>query len=134
MEQTAYEDLVVRLVKMLDIGWASMSYFLLAVLMIAILNRISRNSESVLYEQKSTPRLVFEVILKVWLIGVLAYIARNVFELVPWPFEGLYGYKHLKVKEVTNSAIFVAFMVTFDSQLQNKVGELKRRFVPTIKN
>lgn len=46
---------------------------------------------------------------------------------IPFPLEGIYGYKHLKTSEVTNSAVFAAFAVTFDTRLQAKVKTLKEK-------
>lgn len=121
------KEIVVRSIKMLDIGWAATVYFAAAIFFVKLLNWrvVPRDFDE--DKKKSTAQLCAEVILKVWFIGVLAYITRNLFELVPWPFQGVYGYEHLKVKEVTNSAVFVAFMVVFDASLQNKVKILKER-------
>ena len=47
--------------------------------------------------------------------------------MVPFPLEGVYGFEHLKVKEVLQSSLFVSFMVIFDSHLQSRVGILKKR-------
>ena len=118
---------VLRSIKILDIGWAATVYFVGALLCVKILNINTRPSDYDMDNQKSTTRLCAEVILQVWFIGVLAYIFRNLFGIIPWPFQGVYGYDHLQVKEVTNSAVFVAFMVIFDTKLQNKVKILKSR-------
>lgn len=122
------EEVVIRSIKILDIGYAAAVYFMAALLCVKLLNWRVATDDLERNRKKSTLVLGLEIVAKVWLIGVLAYIVRNLFELVPWPFQGVYGYDHLKVKEVTNSAVFVAFMVVFDASLQNKVKVIKERF------
>lgn len=121
------KEVVIRSIKLLDIGYAAAVYFVAAILCVKLLNWRVLPGDLKKDKNKSTARLCLEIVLKVWVIGVLAYVVRNIFGLIPWPFQGVYGYDHLKVKEVTNSAVFVAFMVVFDASLQNKVKVLKER-------
>ena len=126
-KQSLYQDATIRSIKLVDIGWATAAYFGLALLTVFVMTKVLGQPDAEGERRKSTVRLVVEIVLHIWLIGALAYIARNVFQLMPWPFEGVYGYQHLKVKEVSNSAIFVALCVAFDSRLLTQVTELKRR-------
>lgn len=126
--KTLKEEVIIRLIKLFDIGYAGAFYFIVAMLVIQIFNYLGGEFHLEDEEQKPTGKLFFEVIVKIWLIAILAYIVRNLFELVPFPLEGVYGYQHLRVKEVTNSAIFFAFVVLFDARLQARVGILKERF------
>ena len=126
--RTFMQELTIRLIKLLDIGYAGAVYFICAFIVINIFNYIGGEFDINEEEKKTTGHLLFQVIVKIWLIAILAYIVRNLFELVPFPFEGVYGYQHLRVKEVTNSAIFFAFVVVFDSRLQSRVAILKDRF------
>jgi hypothetical protein len=121
------EEIVVRSIKLLDIGYAAMVYFLCAILSVKILNNMSGNFDREQEENKTTWQIMFDIILRIWVIGIFAYIVRNIFHAIPWPFEGIYGYKHMWVKEVINSAVYVAFVVVFDSYLQSQVYLLKRR-------
>jgi hypothetical protein len=126
--RTFMQELVIRLIKLLDIGYAGAVYFICAMIVIQIFNRIGGEFDINKEEEKTTGQLLIQVIVKIWIIAMLAYVVRNLFELVPFPFEGVYGYQHLRVKEVTNSAIFFAFVVVFDSRLQSRVAILKDRF------
>lgn len=126
-QQPLYQDIAVRGIKMLDIGFAAAGYFILALLAIMAFNKIGGKYDKAAEVKKSTPLLILQIILRVWLIGISAYIARNVFPLIPWPFEGVYGYQHIKVKEVSNGVVFSAFIVAFDTHLQSQVAYLKQR-------
>jgi hypothetical protein len=121
------QELIVRSIKIFDIGYAGAVYFLMALFVIQMFNFIGGDFNIDEEEKKTTSMLLIEVIVRIWVIAVLAYFARNLFELVPFPLEGVYGYQHLRVKEVTSSAIFFSFVVVFDTRLQSKVGILKER-------
>jgi hypothetical protein len=79
-------------------------------------------------KKKSDFRLFGELILLTWFLGIAIYAARNLFPLVPWPLEGVWGYQHLRVKEVTSGAVFAATLLMFNSTLQDLVSLLKTRF------
>jgi MFS family permease len=123
------KEVAIRSIKLLDIGWATSAYFLLAILAVFLLDKVYGKFNEQVEGRKSTARIVLDIIVHVWFIGVLAYIVRNLFPLIPWPFEGVYGYKHAKTSEVTQSALFVAFVVTFDKHLQQQVSMLKSRIL-----
>ena len=125
--QSLYQDLAIRGIKLLDIGWAAAAYFILALSCVYIIDKISPKFDQANEDKKSSAYIVAQIIVRIWLIGVLSYFARNLFQLVPWPFEGVYGYKHMNVKDVANSAVFVAFFVVFDTTLQKQVATLKSR-------
>lgn len=120
-------DVIRRTIKIIDIGWATTAYFALALIAIRALNFISGPVVKEREEAKSSARLLLDIALRVWLIGVLSYLARNIFQLLPWPLEGVYGFKHLKVKEVLDSAVFTAFIVVFDDRLTTMVEVLRKR-------
>jgi hypothetical protein len=120
-------DVIRRSIKLLDIGYSTAAYFLLALVAMHVMNWFSGPLDKPKHEAKSTPRLILDIFLRVWLIGVLSYVARNVFHLIPWPLEGVYGFRHLQVKEVLDSAVFTAFIVVFDEHLTTMVEELRRR-------
>jgi hypothetical protein len=122
------KEIVIRSIKLLDIGYAASVYILTAILLITIINKIAGEPNEMEEEKKTTGKLILDVILRIWVIGILAYIVRNLFHLIPFPLEGVYGYEHMKVGEVTSSTVFVAFMVTFDNQLHTKIEILKKRF------
>lgn len=127
MNKEQYEDIVRRSIKVVDIGYSAAAYFTFALLVVIILNKLSGPYDQKVEDEKSTIRLIIDIIFRMWLIGVLAYIARNLFHAIPFPFNGMYGYKHLHLKEVQESTIFVAFVVIFDVHLQSQVITLKKR-------
>jgi len=75
-------------------------------------------------KNKSTIRLLIEVLFKTWIIGITAYIERNIFAAIPFPLQGFHGYDHLKVKEVSSGTIFLAFLLIFNENYRNTVKVL----------
>ena len=125
--QTPFQDFIVRAIKIIDIGYAAAAYFIFAIVTVMIMNKVTGPYNAEHEEKKPLGRLLADIILRVWMIGILAYIVRNIFHIIPWPFEGVYGYQHLKNKEVAESTVFVAFVVVLDVHLQNQVTNLKKR-------
>ena len=71
--------------------------------------------------------LFLGVTARMWLYGVLAYAVRNGFQAVPLPLlEGAHGYRHLKTKEVQNSAVFLTSLMLYDNNLKSDVMFLKQ--------
>jgi glycopeptide antibiotics resistance protein len=68
-----------------------------------------------------------DVLIEMSLTGVFSYIGRNIIHLIPFPLEGFYGFKHLKVKEVNSGALLTTFLVFFQSNLQLKLTNLVKR-------
>lgn len=124
--QTLFQDIVVRTIKSSDIVWSTTAYFVMALVAVIGLNRVLGKRKTPV-ERTSTARLVLEVIGHASLLALMGYVSRNVFQLVPFPLEGVYGFKHLKVSEVSSSATFIAIAVTFNAPLRELVGELQKR-------
>jgi hypothetical protein len=122
------KDITRRAIKIIDIGYSSGFYLLSAILCVTIINKVIGKYNNEKEEKKSTGRLILDVLLNIWIIAIFAYIVRNIFHIIPWPLEGIYGYQHMKVKDVANSAVFVSFMVIFDKHLQSRIGILKKRW------
>ena len=60
-------------------------------------------------------------------ITICAYIARNIIQLIPFPLEGVYGFEHLKVKEVSSGALLTMFATIFFYDFQNKLMFIRKR-------
>jgi hypothetical protein len=125
--QTLLENIILRSIKILDIGWSASAYFIMAMFTLFILNKLIIYKEEE-ENKKSTVRLIVELLLYFWLIGVLIYISRNIYPLIPWPLDGVYGYEHIKTKEVTNAALYGTFLIVFNTNLQRQFNALRIRF------
>lgn len=125
-------DLIRRSIKILDIGYATVIYFFLAIWTVPLLDRILGKYNAVEESKKSTNKIIIEIVLRVWCIGVISYLARNLVPLIPFPLQGVYGFDHSRVKEVTSGVIFASYLATFDIVLQSKVGHLRTRLFGAV--
>lgn len=122
-----FQDISLRSIKILNIGWATVAYFIMAIITIFILEKIYGRYDPKNYEKMSDFNLNVEMLSYVWLIGVLIYLARNLFPLIPFPFDGFFGYDHNKVKEVTGASAFAIFVVLFNERLQGYYSIIKKK-------
>ena len=129
-------NLIIHLFKMLDFGYANVMYFGMAACLMAVINRLffGRNVSEQHERKKKTPQLIVEVILNAWLSGVSLYIARHVFLVIHFPLQGLYGYNHLRLHEVTSGAPFSVFLNCFDTRFRLQMLILSERFGFSVQN
>lgn len=121
------KEIAIRSIKVFDMGYATGMYFLFAIVSVLTLNKVYGDFELEREKKKLTIRIFFDLLLHIWAIAVLAYIFRNLLHLIPWPFEGVYGYKHLKVKEIATSALFMTITIIFDSYFHSQFALFKER-------
>jgi len=114
-------NLAFRLVKMLDIGYITTIYVVLAVFLSTIIDEMLGvfNAE----EAKKEGNFVFtmKTIGLVWLGGIIVYLIRNFVELIPSPFNGLAGFDHLRLKELTNAAAFAFIFLLYQKHLRARL-------------
>jgi len=116
-----------RFIKIMDIGYMVILYVIFGIFLSKITDVLFREYSKEETKAKSTLRLIIEVIIIVWFTIVVFYVARNIIEVVPSPFDGLYGYEHSRLKEVTNGMILAFTYIYFQNELRNKLVELNSR-------
>ena len=128
-------DLIIRLFKMLDFGYSNVIYFVMATIIMAVINRLffGTNISEHHERKKKTSQLIVEVILNAWLSGICLYIARHIFEYIHSPLQGLYGYDHSRFHEVTSGAPFSVFLNCFDTRFRLQMLILSERFGFSVK-
>ena len=116
-----------RFIKIMDIGYMVILYFIFGIFLSKITDSIFGGYDHEEMKAKSTLRLIVEVMATIWFNMIVFYVARNVMQLVPSPFDGLYGYDHSRLKEVTNTAVLGLTYLYFQSGLRGKLIELNIR-------
>jgi hypothetical protein len=112
---------LVRIIKILDIGYIAIIYIAIAFAFAYITDKIMGDFDEKKESKKSSIRLTLEMVIGVWMYGVLTYIVRNVVELIPSPLNGLYGFKHIKVKELTSAEFFMFTYFIVSNYLITKI-------------
>jgi len=103
-------ELHVRLIKILDIGYITVLYFISAYLVSKLFNYVFGKYEPNVDTNKSTFVIGIELCGLIWLLGISTYIVRNIIELIPSPFEDIYGFHHKKVKELGSAAVYTLIL------------------------
>ena len=116
-------DILMRSIKILDIGYIAVLYFTIAHFLSIILDRISvflfghiRHDK-----RKTKTTLYMEILFQIILTGVCIYIGRNIIMYIPFPLDGYNNYDHFKVKELTTGAFLNVFIFSLQKTLQSKI-------------
>jgi hypothetical protein len=117
-------EMLIKTVKMADIGYISVLYFVLAFASTLLLKNLpffGKDYDESKDQDKPIWQLLLEVLLLIWVVGVLAYFARNIVVAFPSPLDGVSGFTHSKVKELETSFVFVFVVMTFNTPLVSKM-------------
>jgi hypothetical protein len=71
----------------------------------------------------------FELLGMLWFYSVIIYICRNLIEKIPSPLNGLYGFEHKRVKELTNAAIFVFIFMVLQTSYRSKIQKYYEDYI-----
>lgn len=115
------QEIVIRSIKMVDIAYLTIIYLSLSIFISIIIDTIIGDFDKRKADKKSTTRLILEIFLNVSIIGICAYIIRNVIELIPFPLDGVYGFEHKKVKELGGGTIFAFAIFLYQHNLRAKI-------------
>jgi len=119
--QTIANDILMRSIKIIDIGYITVLYIIISLICATITDKVMGDFDEKHESKKSLWQLTLEFVLVVWFYGVLIYIVRNIIELVPFPLNNYYGFSHKKVKELTSAMVFTFTFVLFSNYLNKKL-------------
>ena len=121
------KELILRGIKIIDIGFITAIYLLLGIVLARVCDKINGTFDKEKENKKPLWKILLEVTLYLWFIGVVIYTVRNVVPLIPFPLDGMYGFNHLMVKEVTNAMAFTITFMYFQKYYQDKIENLLER-------
>lgn len=114
-------NLLLRAIKIFDIGYLTVIYFVLGYGTAGLFDKVLGDFDTNEAKKKSTVRLCAELVLHIWIIGVLTYVVRNVVELIPFPLHGVYGYNHFRVRELVIAPMYTLVVITLQEHLRQKL-------------
>ena len=128
-KQTWQNDLAMRGIKVIDIGYITVIYMTLSMCMSYLTDKIFGKFDEEKEKKKPKWQLILEFVLIVWMYGVLIYVVRNLVELFPFPLDGLYGFEHRRVKELGGTMVFTFTYMIFTDYLKSKLLFLYKHVV-----
>ena len=105
------KELVLRSIKIFDVGILTVLYFFLGYVISWLINKIYYTFEP--NKNYNKWLLFLEVCGQIFVIGIVIYLIRNIVQKIPFPLEGIYGYRHSLVKELNSGGIALAFGVFY---------------------
>ena len=114
-------ELALRTVKIIDIGYVTAIYFLIGIFTAKIFDSLYGKYDKEKEKKKSLLQHTLEIVGMMWLFGVIIYIVRNLVELIPSPFDGLFGFKHGLLGEMKNASVYTFIFLYFQSYFNDKI-------------
>ena len=115
-------EVLLRSVKILDIGFITLIYFILGILFAKIYDNLYGRFDDKKEKEKTFFVRTLELVGMIWACGVTIYIVKNIVELIPSPFNGFVGFDHLLMKELKNATVFTFIFLFSQVHLKNKIS------------
>ena len=121
------DELTIRGIKLIDISYISSIYLALGAISSIYIDKKLGKFDKLEADKKTKSRLYTEIILHFSFIGILTYFVRNFVEWIPFPLNGIRGYDHLKLRELSSASVFGVIFFLFQNNLRDKLIYLSNR-------
>ncbi len=121
-------ELIVRSIKIFAISYFFVFAFIFSYFVARYIDRMFNYLYGNNYESKNINILYMEALSQIIVLAITSYILRNIIQLIPFPFEGVYKFKYLKVKEVSAPGTVILFLFIFQYNYQNKLIYIKNYY------
>jgi hypothetical protein len=113
---------------MADIGYITVLYFLSGFIVARLIDNYINKYNKAVEDKKTSFQLIMEIVFFLWINGMLIYLIRNTIELIPSPFENIYGLKHDLLNELKYAPILEFTLLYYQVHLTDKLKNLYDRF------
>ena len=115
------KGLFIRSIKLIDIGFLTVIYFALGILIAKGVDALYGEFDEEAEKRKSMIQITVELMILMWLLGIIVYMARNLVELIPFPLDNISGFDHLQLKELKAATVFVFILMHFTRHFRQKL-------------
>ena len=114
-------------VKLIDIGLVTVYYFVLGVAIAKVFDVVYGKFNMKEYDEKSDIRIFLEIVGHLFILGIVAYVLRNIVDLIPFPLDGAFGFQHNRLKELGGGIVLPIILIMFQDNLINKISYFVKR-------
>jgi hypothetical protein len=126
------QDILIRGNKMIDIGFITTIYFIFGAIVANVITNFQTKFNSDEEDKKTLLRSSLDLIILIWINGVLIYFARNLVEMIPYPFDNYFGFEHKRVKELSGATAFTFVLLYYQPNLNDIMKYLSVRWKNTF--
>jgi hypothetical protein len=120
-------DINFRFIKVLDIGYITVLYFIIGVLFTRVFDYLFGKYDKLTDKNKHIIYIGLELIVMIWVIGIATYIVRNIVEIIPSPFDGINGLVHKNIKELCGAGVFSLIVMSTAYHFRDKLDDFNKR-------
>ena len=118
--------------KMIDIGFITTIYFRMGAIVANMITGFQNKFDSKESDKNTLLKNILSLVILIWINGVLIYFARNIVELIPYPFDNFFGFHHNKVKELGAATAFTFVLLYYQPNLNKMMKYLSVRWKNTF--
>jgi hypothetical protein len=126
------QDILIRTNKMIDIGYITTIYFILGAIVANAITKFQTEFNNKEEDKRTVIKSSLSLVLLIWTNGVLIYFARNLVEMIPYPFDNFFGFHHKKVKELGAATAFTFVLLYYQPNLNKMMKYLTVRWKNTF--
>jgi hypothetical protein len=112
---------MIKFIKIFDIGFVTIIYIFTSLFFARLTDMFFGKFDEKREKKKSVFVLTLEIMLLMWLFGILVYVVRNVTRRIPFPLDGYYGFKYSEQKEVNSAYVFTFTYMIFCKYFKEKL-------------
>ena len=119
-------------IKLIDIGYVTSLYFVFGLLASKAFDYYYDKFDPEDYKSLPFWKLLGSILLHTFALGITAYILRNLIAIIPFPLDGVAGFRHHRLKEIGGGVMLSVILVLFQNNLINKVNYFAKTYFGII--
>jgi len=129
LEYNIKKEIILRIIKVIDIAYIFSFYAASGFFLSLLLDKLFPQFDEAYYKNKKPGKILANILLHFSIIGIIVYLTKNLFELIPFPLNGIYGYEHKKLKELKEALPLVYTIIYFQHSLRSKLLFVKNQYI-----
>jgi hypothetical protein len=126
------KEIIIRSIKIIDMTYATFLYAVVSLVVVIVLDKnVYKNitfDKTKKDEEKSIYLLFAEVLFLISLNSIIAYILRNLLQMIPFPLNNVCGFDHMRVMEVRSGGVIATILLWFCKTIRMKIMALQSKF------